>query len=236
MRLQEMGTKPSAKKLNRVVESRFGYAIDFNKLTFKKAYRLASGLSESLDQIRRTHGAGAVEKNQTYMEMLMVRESLHSWMRENQQQFITESELAKSEAILAAKNIVDSVQDMLEKISKLQSEQMPALLDSIRDQIGAEQAEQFKSTMTPMITDLSAQLGAARETADGASRALAGEQVAQPMDMGMGAGMGGDEMAGMSAGEVPGGLPPGDLEAGGDEFAATDAAAGGVEELGRERR
>jgi len=236
MRLQEMGTKPSAKKLNQVVESRFGYAIDFDKLTFKKAYRLASGLSESIDQVRRSHGAGAVEKNSTYMEMLMVRESLHTWMRENRQQFVVESEMAKSEAILAAKNIVDSVQDMLEKISKLQSEQMPALLDSIRDQIGAQQAEQFKATMTPMITDLSAQLGAARETADTASRALAGEQVAQPMDMGMGGGLGGDEMAGMTAGEVPGGVPPvSDLDAG-DEFAATDAAAGGPEALGRERR
>lgn len=235
MRLQEMGTKPSAKKLNKVVESRFGYSIDYNKLTFKKAYKLAKGLDESINNVRRIHGASGVEKNATYMEMLMVRESLHTWMRENKQQFIVESEMAKSEAILAAKNIVDSIQDMLEKISKLQSEQMPALLDSIRDQIGAEQAEQFKATMTPMITDLSTQLGAARETADGASRSLAGEQTAQPMDMGMGA-MGGDEMAGMATGEVPGGLPPGDLEAGGDEFAATDAAAGGVEELGRERR
>ena len=236
MRLQEMGTKPSAKRLNKVVESRFGYSIDFNKLTFKKAYKLSKGLDESIDTVRRTHGAGAVEKNATYMEMLMVRESLHTWMRENKQQFIVESEMAKSEAILAAKNIVDSVQDMLEKVSKLQSEQMPALLDSIRDQIGTEQAEQFKATMTPMITELSTQLGAARETADGASRALAGEQVAQPMDMGGMGAMGGDEMAGMAAGEVPGGLPPGDLEAGGDEFSATDAAAGGAEELGRERR
>ena len=236
MRLQEMGTKPSAKRLNKVVESRFGYSIDFNKLTFKKAYKLSKGLDESIDTVRRTHGAGAVVKNATYMEMLMVRESLHTWMRENKQQFIVESEMAKSEAILAAKNIVDSVQDMLEKVSKLQSEQMPALLDSIRDQIGTEQAEQFKATMTPMITELSTQLGAARETADGASRALAGEQVAQPMDMGGMGAMGGDEMAGMAAGEVPGGLPPGDLEAGGDEFSATDAAAGGAEELGRERR
>jgi hypothetical protein len=238
MKLQEMSRKPSATKLNRVVESRFGYSIDFDKLTFKKAYRLASGLSESIGRIRREHGAGAVEKNATYMEMLMVRESLHTWMRENKQQFITESEMAKSEAILAAKAIVDSVQDMLEKISKLQSEQMPALLDSIRDQIGTEQAEQFKAAMTPMITDLSAQLGSARETADTAARGLAGEQVAQPMDMGMGApegGMGPDEMAGMAAGNVEGGMPPSDMD-GGDEFAAADAAAGGAEELGRERR
>ena len=227
MKLSEMNNKPSAKKLNKVVESRFGYAIDFDKLTFKKAYKIASGLSESIDKIKRTHGAAAVEKNATYMEMLMVRESIHRWMQENRTQYIAESEMAKSEAILAAKDMVDSVQDMLEKVSKMQSEQMPALLDTIRDQIGADKAEQFKSSMLPLLGDLATQLASARETADTASRGLAGEQVAQPMDMGMGGDMGGMPAA-----------PESDLDSdmGDDEFAATDAAAGGAEELGRERR
>ena len=49
---------------------------------------------------------------------------------------------------------------------------------------------------------------------------------------GMG-GLGTDELAGMAAGEVPGGMPPAPE---GDAFAATDAAAGGEAELGRERR
>ena len=231
MKLSEMNNKPSAKKLNKVVESRFGYAIDFDKLTFKKAYKIASGLSESIDKIKRTHGAAAVEKNATYMEMLMVRESIHRWMQENRTQYIVESEMAKSEAILAAKDMVDSIQDMLEKVSKMQSEQMPALLDTIRDQIGADKAESFKSSMLPLLGELATQLASARETSDTASRGLAGEQVAQPMDMGMGGDMGGDM----------GGMPPSpesdlDSDMGGDEFAATDAAAGGAEELGRERR
>ena len=140
MKLSEMNTKPTAKKLNKVVESRFGYALDFDKLTFKKAYKIASGLTESINKIKRTHGAEAVEQNASYMEMMMVRESIHRWMQENRTQYIAESEMAKSEAILAAKDMVDSVQDMLEKISKMQSEQMPALLDTIRDQIGSEQS------------------------------------------------------------------------------------------------
>jgi hypothetical protein len=234
MKLSEMNRKPSAAKLNKVVESRFGYALDFDKLTFKKAYKIASGLSESIDKIKRTHGTAAVEQNAAYMEMMMVRESIHRWMQENRTQYITESELAKSEAILAAKDIVDSVQDMLEKISKMQSEQMPALLDTIRDQIGTEQAEAFKTSLTPLLTDLMSQLTSARETADTASRQLAGEQVAQPMDMGMGGGMPGEAPAAPAAPAAP----PSDLDAEpmGDEFAATDAAAGGVEELGRERR
>lgn len=222
MKLSEMNTKPTAKKLNKVVESRFGYALDFDKLTFKKAYKIASGLTESIDRIKRTHGAEAVEQNAAYMEMMMVRESIHRWMTENHTQYITESEMAKSEAILAAKDMVDSVQDMLEKISRMQSEQMPALLDTIRDQIGSEQAESFKQQMTPLLGELMNQLTTARETADSASRGLAGEQVAQPMGMGGAAPMPGAEA-----------MPP---EAPADEFAATDAAAGGAEELGRELR
>jgi hypothetical protein len=228
MKLSEMNTKPTAKKLNKVVESRFGYALDFDKLTFKKAYKIASGLTESINKIKRTHGTEAVEQNAAYMEMMMVRESIHSWMTENHTKYITESEMAKSEAILAAKDMVDSVQDMLEKISKMQSEQMPALLDTIRDQIGSEQAETFKTQMTPLLGELMTQLTSARETADGASRGLAGEQVAQPMGMGMG-----------GAAPVPGadaGMPPMAPEEPEDEFAATDAAAGGAEELGRELR
>lgn len=222
MKLSEMNTKPTAKKLNKVVESRFGYALDFDKLTFKKAYKIASGLTESINKIKRTHGAEAVEQNASYMEMMMVRESIHRWMQENRTQYIAESEMAKSEAILAAKDMVDSVQDMLEKISRMQSEQMPALLDTIRDQIGSEQAESFKQQMTPLLGELMNQLTTARETADSASRGLAGEQVAQPMGMGGAAPMPGAEA-----------MPP---EAPADEFAATDAAAGGAEELGRELR
>ena len=226
MRLKEMGSKPSAKKLNRVVETRFGYALDFDKLTFKKAYKLASGLTESLDSIRRSHGAGAVEKNPQYMEMLMVRESIHSWMRENHSRFIAESELAKSEAILAAKNIVDSIQDMLEKISKLQSEQMPALLDSIRDQVGAEQADGFKNAVGSTLETLMGNLQTAREGVDNGVRILTGEQVDNPMSLP------GDDLGG----ELP--PPPGsDLDADEtDGFGATDAAVGGAEELGREKR
>jgi hypothetical protein len=230
MRLTEMGVKPSAKKINKVMESRFGVKIDYNNLTFPKAYKLARGLTESLNQIKSTHGVHTAEKNPKYMELLMVREGLHRWMVENKQQLIMESEMGKSQAILAAKDMVDSIQDMLEEVSKMQNEQMPALLDTIRDQIGMEQADAFKAAVEPLLGNMVQQLGSARSTADDAARALAGEQVAQPMDMG-----------GMNA--TVGGLPGqmsatpeigGEVET--DSFGATDAAAGGTSSLGREKR
>jgi hypothetical protein len=232
MRLTEMGVKPSAKKINKVMESRFGVSIDYANLDFVKAYKLARGLTESLSKIKNSHGIHVAEKNPKYMELLMVREGLHRWMVENKQQLIMESEMGKSQAILAAKDMVDSIQDMLEDVSKMQNEQMPALLDTIRDQIGMEQAEAFKASVGSLLANMVEQLGSARESADQAARALAGEQVAQPMAMG---GAGGMPAPGGMGGDM--GMTPdmgSDLDT--DEFAATDAAAGGDLELGREKR
>jgi hypothetical protein len=229
MKLKEFGSKPTAQQMNKVVESRFGFKIDFDNLSFRKAYTLATGLTESLNKIKTSHGVHVAERNPQYMELLMVRESLDRWMLENKHILVQESEMAKSEAILAAKSMVDEVQDMLEKISKMQNEQLPALLDTIRDQISMEKAEAFKGSVTPLLQQLAQTLQQGRETADQAARQLAGEGAGE--DMGMG---------GMGGAPEMGGMPPepgmGGEEEMGDAFGATDAAAGGTDELGRERR
>jgi hypothetical protein len=231
MRLSEMRTEVTPKKINKIMESRFGFSVDYDNLTYAKAQRLAKALGENITQIKKSFGAHTAEKNSKYMELMLVKEGLDKWM--NSEQGLFESELGRSEAVLAAKDIVDSVQDMLEKISKIQNEQVPALIDTIRDQIGSDQAEAFKTGISPMLADLYQALSTARESSDTAVRTLSGEQVAAPMDMGMDQGL---------AGMPPEGGMDSDLDADlgaapdTDGFDATDAAVGGEEELGRERR
>jgi hypothetical protein len=211
------------------MESRFGFSVDYDNLTYAKAQRLAKALGENITQIKKSFGAHTAEKNSKYMELMLVKEGLDKWM--NSEQGLFESELGRSEAVLAAKDIVDSVQDMLEKISKIQNEQVPALIDTIRDQIGSEQAEAFKTGISPMLADLYQALSTARESSDTAVRTLSGEQVAAPRDMGR------DQ--GLAGGMPPEGGMDSDLDAdlgATDGFDATDAAVGGEEELGRERR
>lgn len=237
MKLQDIATRPSSLKINKVNESRFGFRINYDQLTLGKAKSLSRSLGESLNQLKSNYGNHTAEKNPRYMELLMVREGLNRWIDENRP--LTESEIAKSGAILAAKDIVDSFQDMLEDISKMQNEQLPALLDTIRDQIGQPQADSFKGTVTPILQELVASLQQARETADGAARTLAGEQAPAPMGM-PGADAGG--MGGVPPAPAPGGemgaAPDmgSDMDADTDGFDATDAAAGGDLGLGREKR
>jgi hypothetical protein len=240
MRLSEMNTGVTPQKINKVMERSFGFTIDYDNLTYAKAQRLSTALKESIQGIKKSFGSHTAEKNAKYMELMMVKEGLDRWLVSEQGLF--ESEMGKSEAVLAAKDIVDSLQDMLEKVSKVQNEQMPALIDTIRDQIGMEQAEAFKGAMGGLLGNLYQSLQTGREQADTAVRSLAGEQTDQPMDMGMGGDMAGgmppEGGADLGAGMPPeGGDAESDLDAlGADSFGATDAAAGGEEELGRTRR
>lgn len=224
MNLKELAPQKT-KRLNRVMESRFGFAIDYNSLTYAKAQRLNHALAENLDKIRRSYGIHTAERNPKYMEMLMVREGLNAWL--DQHTPLMEGELETAEAVLAAKDMVDSVQDMITDASKMLNEELPPLLDTIRDQVGTAQADSFKNTVTSALQGLMDSLNTARDALDNGARVLAGEQVNQGMDMGGAALPAGDDLT----------APPEGSDFDQDDgFGATDAAAGGDEELGRERR
>ncbi len=229
MKLAEMSTK-STRKINKLMESRFGFAINFSNLTVEKAERLSETISANLDKIRHSVDLHTAEKNPRYMELLTVQEGLNTWLEENRQTLV-EGEVGNAEVLLAAKNMVDSIQDAIEKVGKMQNEQLPELLDSIRDQIGSEQADGFKNAVGSTLDTLMGNLQSAREGVDGGVRILTGEQLDNPMAMP------GDQ-ADLSGSDTE--LPPApgsDLDQDEtDGFGATDAAVGGAEELGRERR
>lgn len=220
MNLNELSPSKS-KKINKILESRFGFEINYNKLSLPKAIRLSTALTESLVSLKKTYGAHTAEKNAKYMEMLLVRESLNDWI--NRQEILLEGELETAEVVLAAKDMVDSVQDMITDASKMQNEELPPLLDSIRDQVGTAEADAFESTVSSALQGLMEALKAARDALDSGARVLAGEQ--QPMTQQGGGNMGAPVSP---AGEMPAEEPTG--------FDAAEVAAGGGEEMGRERR
>jgi hypothetical protein len=230
MKLAEMSVK-STRKINKLLESRFGFAINYSSLTVEKAEKLSETIAANLNKIRHSVNLHTAQTNPRYMELLTVQEGLSTWLEEHRQQLV-EGEVGNAEVLLAAKDMVDSVQDAIEKVGKMQNEQLPQLLDSIRDQIGSEQAEAFKNAVGTTLDTLMQNLQSAREGVDNGVRVLSGEQLDNPMAMP------GDAAADLSGGDM--GLPPApgsDLDADEtDGFGATDAAVGGAEELGRERR
>lgn len=237
MKLTDIGSKPTLKQLNKITESRFGVTVDYKNMTLKRANNLSNQIMETVNKIRNSSAVHTAERNPKYLEMLMIYEGLQQWKdnhRANTNKIIArqlyESEMGQAEAILAAKDMVDSVQDMMSKISKMQNEQLPALIDVIRDQIGPDQADQFKTIVGQTLGGLIEQLSQTREALDASARGLTGEGLDMQMV--------GNEQQGNPEG-APDNMSMGDEQgepSDSDGFNATDAAVGGTEPMGREER
>jgi hypothetical protein len=146
---------------------------------------------------------------------------------------LTEGEIEQARVTMAARDLADSVQDIVEKISDMQNEKLPALVSAMKDQIGMDQANQFNETTKATLQQLLDSANGARDALDNASRGVYG---AEPMDTGadMGADMG--AAPDLSAGELPSDeaiTPPRDGES---DLNVADTAVGGTEQLGRGRR
>lgn len=139
-----------------------------------------------------------------------------------------EDELGQAQAMLAAKDMVDSMQDMIEDISKMLNEQLPPLTDSIRTAIGTAEADSFKASASSTLSSLLTTVQSSREAMDQAVRSLSGEPGAVTVP---GADTGADLDVGDTGMGDDIGLP--DEE---DDFAASDAAVGGDLPMGREKR
>jgi hypothetical protein len=93
---------------------------------------------------------------------------------------LKESEVQQAQVVLAAQDLVDKMQKMLEDTSELQFKDLPALVDQIKNQIGVEQSVQFNTDATAALSGLVQNLQAARQQLDSALGVVTGQAPAAP--------------------------------------------------------
>jgi len=133
---------------------------------------------------------------------------------------LLEGELEKAQLALAARDLVDQLLTMVQDLTKLKVEDLPALKESIRGAMDNETADHFVSTVDPALDAAIQAVNQAQTQVDQAALAIAGD-AAMPMSTP-------DNM----------GVPVGDNipDLGDEEAPAADTAAGGDEPLGRGKR
>lgn len=151
---------------------------------------------------------------------------------------LREGEVQQASAIVTAKTMVDRVSRWIEELSGMENDTLLQLGDSIRDEMSAEQAKTFISSVAPAIQQALENLKTTRETLSTGVRMLTGEEQGAEMlggEPGADAGMGGEEELGAAEPDM---MNAGGDEMGGgeDEFAAAEPAAGGLGDAGREQR
>jgi hypothetical protein len=237
MKLQDLAQPQQSKQTARVFESYFGQSANFDQLTHPQARTMLTRVRNLIREHRAHPSFHRSEQNPTYLKLVVMEQGLAARMRETLREA---SEVQQAQVVLAAQDMVDKMQKMLEEITALQFKDLPALVDSIKNEVGAQQANQFNADATAALSGLVQNLQAGKQQMEAALGVVTGEGAA-PVDAGMGADLGaGNEMGAAADLDAAGAdleAGMGDLEAGA-EVAADDLEAepGAAADLGRGRR
>jgi hypothetical protein len=109
---------------------------------------------------------------------------------------LNESEIQQAQVVLAAQDMVDKMQSMVEDVSELQFKELPALVDSIKNQVGIDQATQFNQDATAALTGLLQNIQGAKQQLDAALGVVTGQA---PSGAAAAGAMGADIAAGADA-------------------------------------
>ena len=139
------------------------------------------------------------------------------------------SEVQQAQVVLASQDMVDQVQGMSEDISAMQFKDLPALVDQIKNEVGADQAAQFNTDATGALSGLLQNLQAAKQQLETALGVVTGQAPVVPgADITADAGLGG---------EMPAELPaPGEEEIDVTDVDIEEPEQEPVAGLGRQRR
>jgi len=144
---------------------------------------------------------------------------------------LQEGEIQQASAIVTAKTMVDRVGRWIEELSGMENDTLLQLGDSIRDEMGQEQAKAFIEAVAPAIQQALENLKSTRDTLSTGVRSLASGE--QPADM-LGGEPGADDMA--AEPDTMNAEPGAEMGGEEDAFAAAEPSTGGAEEAGREQR
>ena len=140
------------------------------------------------------------------------------------------SEVQQAQVVLASQDMVDQVQKMSEQVSAMQFKDLPALVDSIKNEVGVDQAMQFNTDATAALAGLLQNLQGAKTQLEAALGVVTGQAPVVP----------GQEMGADLGAEMPAELPapaPGEEEIDATELDIEEPEAEpGASALGRGRR
>lgn len=156
------------------------------------------------------------QSSSSYMKLVFMEQALvthyNDLLKKPSAKIVFENEeVEKSQVVLAAQDLVDSVQKMMEEVSDMKIKELPALVESIQSEIGVNEAEQFNTQVTESLTTL----------LDTLTQSKAGLQSALGIITGQG---GGGFEAEIGTGEE-------EVELGGEEAAEMPTEPEGMEEL-----
>ena len=89
---------------------------------------------------------------------------------------VTESEVEQAQVVLASQDMSDKIQAMSEDVAGMRYEDLPALVDQMRDELGVNQAQKFADSSVVVLDKLLKDVGEAKQGMDSAMSGMTGQE------------------------------------------------------------
>ena len=93
---------------------------------------------------------------------------------------VMESEVQQAQVVLAAQDMVDRIQDTLEDVTEMKFKDLPALVDSIRNEVGMTQAQQYMGDASAALDTLISCLSETKTAIESAQGVITGQEPVVP--------------------------------------------------------
>jgi hypothetical protein len=166
MKINDMNNsrKANAKK---ALKEHFEVNMNFNKLKLNETKSMLKKVRGLITETKTGKDAHARHKSSAYMKLVMMEQALtdhYGDLRVQQRIMLENEEVQKSQVLLAAQDMVDSIQKMIVDISKMKVEELPAVVTGINNEIGSSQGQQFEGTVMEALAGLEQALAATKSS------------------------------------------------------------------------
>jgi len=173
------------------------FDIDFNTAKLNRS-QTRTMLDKVNGLIKEAKAQPDFYKNQntpSYMNLVFMSQALteHYNTSKSAKIIVENEQVEKSQVILAAQDMVDSLQKMIEEVNDMLVKELPALTDSIQSEIGVNESQAFNQAASQALTTLNQTLSQSKQGLQGALNGITG-QGGDPSALGA-APTGGEEMA-----------------------------------------
>ena len=167
------------------------YSLPFNtkRMTVTETKSMLSKVRGLINETKSSTEFYQSQTSPSYMKLVFMEQALaehFSYLQSlpKTRIVVENEEVEKSQVVLAAQDMVDQVQKMVEEVSDMLVKELPALTDGVQSEIGVNESETFNQQVSEALTSLQAALNTSQTTLKSALNSITGQSGAEAFDAG----------------------------------------------------
>lgn len=173
MRLEQFDRTDNAVS---ALKNNFNFDLDVTKLNKIQTRKMLVQFMNVIEESKKKASYDS-HNNASYLKALMIAEALtqHYKTFTNSSIIVENQAVEQATVTLAAQELVDKVQKMVEQCNDMLVKELPALVDSMQSEVGVNEANTYNQAASSALTQLNQSLSQTRSALNEALNALTGQ-------------------------------------------------------------